>query len=277
MRIMRSAVLAAAGAVLLGLGVQPAMAQDRHDDHDWCSNDWDNDRARICDERVTMLEADGSMIRVDGGMNGGVSVVGWDRDEIQITARISAMADDEVRAQEILNGINIVTSGGTIRADGPNLRRGRGHENWSVSFRMMVPTRSNVDLEANNGGISVTDVEGDLRMMTKNGGVSLLRVAGDVHARTTNGGLHIELDGDRWTGAGLDAVTTNGGVDMEIPAGYNAELETRTVNGGLDIDFPITVQGRIGGRNSTLNTTLGDGGATVKAVTTNGGVRIRRS
>ncbi len=277
MRKMKSAVWAAAAMALVGLGVQPAVAQDRHDDHDWCSNDWDNDRARICDERVTMIEADGSMIRVDGGQNGGVSIVGWDRDEIQITARVQAMARDDDRAQEIFDEIRIVTSGGTIRAEGPSLRSRNGRENWAVSFRMMVPNRSNVDLEANNGGISVTDVEGDLRMMTRNGGVSLLRVAGDVHARTTNGGLHIELEGDRWNGAGLDAVTTNGGVDMEIPAGYNAELETRTVNGGLEIDFPITVQGRIGGRNSTLNTTLGDGGPTVKAVTTNGGVRIRQS
>ncbi len=277
MRIMRSAVLAAAGAALLVLSVQPAMAQDRHGDHDWCSNDWDHDRDRVCEERVTTVDADGSVIRVDAGQNGGVSIMGWDRNEIQITARVQAMARDEERAQEILGQIRIVTSGGTIRAEGPNLRRDRRRENWAVSFRLMVPTRSNVDLEANNGGITVSDVQGDLRMRTTNGGVSLLRVAGDVQARTTNGGLHIELDGDRWTGAGLDAVTTNGGVDMKIPANYNAELETRTVNGGLQIDFPITVQGRIGGRNSTLNTTLGDGGATIKAVTTNGGVRIRQS
>ncbi|MEN8145582.1 MAG: DUF4097 family beta strand repeat-containing protein [Gemmatimonadota bacterium] len=277
MRNIRLAVLAAVGTALVGLSAQPAAAQDRHGQRDWCDNDWDNDRARLCEERVTTIDADGSMVRVDGGMNGGISIEGWDRDEIQITARVQAMARDDDRAEEILNEIRVVTDGGTIRAEGPRSRfRGR-RENWAVSFQLMVPNRSDVDLEANNGGISVVDVEGDLRMETRNGGVSLLRVAGDVRARTTNGGLHIELDGDGWSGAGLDAVTTNGGVDMEIPADYNAELETRTVNGGLEIDFPITVQGRIGGRNSTLNTTLGDGGPTVKAVTTNGGVRIRRS
>jgi hypothetical protein len=99
-------------------------------------------------------------------------------------------------------------------------------------------------------------------------------VAGDVRGRTTNGGVHVELDGRRWDGAGLDVQTTNGGVTLEVPADYSARLETGTVNGGLDLEFPVTVQGRIGRR---LATTLGEGGPTVRAMTTNGGVRILRS
>jgi len=46
------------------------------------------------------------------------------------------------------------------------------------------------------------------------------------------------------------------------------------VNGGINVDFPVTVQGPI---NKQLAVNLGSGGATVKAVTTNGGVRIRRA
>ncbi|MGH7719113.1 MAG: hypothetical protein ACREON_09755, partial [Gemmatimonadaceae bacterium] len=72
----------------------------------------------------------------------------------------------------------------------------------------------------------------------------------------------------------LDLRTTNGGVDLSIPGNYSATLETGTVNGGMSIDFPITVQGRITRR---LTTQLGGGGPTIRAITTNGGVRIRRS
>jgi hypothetical protein len=61
---------------------------------------------------------------------------------------------------------------------------------------------------------------------------------------------------------------------MSIPENYSAHLETGTVNGGISVDFPVTVQGRI---NKELAVNLGSGGATVKATTTNGGVRIRRS
>ena len=69
------------------------------------------------------------------------------------------------------------------------------------------------------------------------------------------------------------AAESNGGVRVRIPEGYSARLETGTVNGGIDIDFPVTVRGRIGRQ---VTTDLGQGGATVRVMTTNGGVVIRR-
>ena len=107
-----------------------------------------------------------------------------------------------------------------------------------------------------------------------NGGISIAGVAGNVHGRTTNGGVTATLRGDAWDGAGLDLRTTNGGVRIRVPDDYSARLETRTVNGGIDIDFPVTVTGRIG---KEISTTLGKGGALVRAETTNGHVRVSRT
>jgi hypothetical protein len=45
----------------------------------------------------------------------------------------------------------------------------------------------------------------------------------------------------------------------------------------MDIGFPITVQGRIGmGSRRRITTTLGSGGPTIRAVTTNGPAVIRK-
>jgi len=88
-----------------------------------------------------------------------------------------------------------------------------------------------------------------------------------------NGGLSIALTGDRWKGAGLNASTTNGGVEMKIPEHYAAHLETGTVNGGIMVNFPVTVQGQI---KNHLSTDLNGGGATIHAETTNGGIEISR-
>ena len=45
------------------------------------------------------------------------------------------------------------------------------------------------------------------------------------------------------------------------------------MNGNLSIDFPVTVQGRI---TRELAVNLGSGGPTIRAMTTNGGVRVKR-
>jgi hypothetical protein len=60
---------------------------------------------------------------------------------------------------------------------------------------------------------------------------------------------------------------------MAIPENYSARVETETVNGPIKVEFPVTVQGQIGRR---LSFQLGSGGGLVRAVTTNGGVVIRR-
>ncbi len=162
-----------------------------------------------------------------------------------------------------------MTAGG-IRAEGPRTER---REWWSVSYRLLVPRRSDLGLETMNGGIRIAGVDGHIEFHAMNGGVKLTDLSGDVRGRTTNGGLEVELSGAAWTGAGLDVETTNGGVTLRIPEDYSARIETGTVNGGIEVDFPVTVEGRIGRR---LNFDIGDGGATLRASTTNGGVRIRR-
>jgi DUF4097 and DUF4098 domain-containing protein YvlB len=136
-----------------------------------------------------------------------------------------------------------------------------------------VPRETDLDLETLNGGISITNVRGDLAFDATNGGVNLEGLAGNVHGGTTNGAVAVTLTGTRWDGDALDVHTTNGGVRLRVPEGYSARLETRTVNGGMSVDFPVTVQGRLG---REVSMTLGDGGALVRAETTNGGVRITR-
>jgi DUF4097 and DUF4098 domain-containing protein YvlB len=188
-----------------------------------------------------------------------------------VRARVWANAPTIERAEEIANAVEVRMVRGRLSADGPETGR---REGWGVSWEVRAPRATDLDIETHNGGVAVADVSGRIRFRALNGGVHLTEVGGDVSGRTTNGGLHIELAGTRWSGEGLDVETTNGGITLRVPEDFSARLETGTVNGGIDIDFPVMVQGRVGRR---LTTTLGDGGPTVRAVTTNGGVKVQRS
>lgn len=223
-------------------------------------------KGRWCEIRELTLPPLASL-EVDAEPNGGISVEGTDRDDIQVRARVTAWAYDEAEARERAAAVEVRADGGSIRADGPA-------QGWSVSYRIEVPRRIELDLEANNGGISVHEVEGRMRLVTRNGGLSLAALAGDVRARTVNGGVDVRLRGDRWEGEGLDVETKNGGVRVEVPSGYSAELEAGTINGRVSSDLPGRSASRSRARD--LRTTLGNGGARVRARTTNGGVRITR-
>ncbi|HZF37370.1 MAG TPA: hypothetical protein VE715_00975 [Blastocatellia bacterium] len=235
-----------------------------------CNDNWGGDRASHCVIKEQMVAATGGMIIVDGKMNGGVTVRGWDRNEIFVRAKIQTWADTDAEAQALSSQIRIDTGGANIHAEGPETRDQRG---WAVSFEVSIPRNSNLSLKAHNGGIGVSEVRGQIEFSTMNGGVSLRRLAGKVKGQTMNGGLSIDLAGNGWDGEGMDVSTTNGGVTLSIPENYSARLETGTVNGGLKTDFPIILQGEV---KRELSLDLGAGGQTIRAMTTNGGVSIKR-
>jgi DUF4097 and DUF4098 domain-containing protein YvlB len=271
--VLVAALLATTG--LVGLA-QKTDKQDKIKTKDGslaCRNNdhWYGDRlVGNCEIREQALAPSGAPIAIDGKRNGGVAVKGWDQNQVLVRARVQTGAPTAQEAEALAREIRIETSGAKIFASGPDSRR---DYHWDVSYEVMVPRRSDVSIETHNGGIVIADVYGRIDFSATNGGVVLKKVGGTVKGSTTNGGLVVELAGDRWVGETLDVSTTNGGVVMSIPENYSANLQTGTTNGSISVDFPVTVQGDL---RKQLAISLGSGGPTVKAMTTNGGVRIRR-
>jgi Toastrack DUF4097 len=235
-----------------------------------CDQRWGNDEGeRVCEVRAVPITNQSHLV-VDGGPNGGIRVRGWDQNETRLWVRVEANAPSESRARELAQQVDIQTDG-TIRADGPSSHH---REWWSASYELLVPRGTDLDLETVNGGVRISDVHSRVRFAVTNGGVHLSNLGGDVSGRTMNGGVVLELSGDAWDGTGADVTTTNGGVQVVVPERYNAHLITGTTNGSLSFDFPVMVQGRI---NRRLETDLGSGGPSIRAVTTNGSVRVRRA
>lgn len=267
-------------ATVLAIGVLPAGVLHAQDsDDEWMMNcrengrDW-GARARHCEIRDTGMKATGRPLSIDPGMNGGVEIVGWSKsDSIGITARIQVNARSQDDADAIARDIKIEAAEGTIRATGGSGPFGR-HQNWSVSFIVMVPRHTDLTLSTQNGPLSVEDVSGRMDLQTQNGPLSLSGVGGNVRASAQNGPLTVDLQGSRWEGEGLDAQTQNGPADLRIPDNYNAKIEFGTINGPMDLDFPLTVtiSGRIRNR---ITTTLGSGGPLIRVVTTNGPMSVR--
>jgi DUF4097 and DUF4098 domain-containing protein YvlB len=268
--------------VLLGLSAlalsRPPHLSAQTDDARWlkeCQADHSgsDDREQFCEVRHAGFKPSGGMLTVDPDENGGAEIVGWDRDSVAVTMRIQAGAGTDEDAQALAKGITLKAAGSTVQVDGPSSGR---HQHWSVELVVMVPKQSGLAVRTMNGPLSVEGVSGRMDLRAQNGPVSLARLAGDVQARAQNGPLTVTLSGTTWDGKGLDAETVNGPVTLALPEGYNAELETGTVNGPMNLEMPLTVTLN-GSVRDRINTTLGKGGSTVRVVTTNGPITIRKA
>lgn len=273
-RLLRIAAIAAAAIVIAALlppGSSGANAVEVSQDACRESSRSSRDRFQYCEVRGFEFPLPASGLRVEGGVNGSVQVLGSDRSTVLIEAQVQTSAKTAAEAQQIAENVvlQFPVSGGVLSSSGPEQRNGRG---WAVSYRIFVPRKADVEVKAHNGGITLRDVDGRLRFEAVNGGVDLHAVAGDVEGRSTNGGLTIDLDGNSWSGKGLDARTTNGGVEVKAPAHYNAEFTASTVNGNIRFDLPSSpTKASLKG---SLTTTLGSGGPPIRVATTNGSVRI---
>lgn len=255
------AVLAAASAPIFAQNPEPKLTCDDH-----------NNRSRLvshCEIKEQTPPSARGPISIDPGTNGGITVKGWDRADMLLRARIDTAAPSDAEARAMVSQVRIASGAGQIKAEGPESDR---DHNWSVSYEIFAPRNSDVSAKAHNGGIHMADLRGNIQFEAVNGGVTLERLSGDVQGHTANGGLTVKLAGDHWDGRGMNVETTNGAVKLSVPANYSARVETSTVNGGMNVDFPVTVQGRVSDHEMAFN--LGSGGATIRAVTTNGGIKI---
>jgi DUF4097 and DUF4098 domain-containing protein YvlB len=257
--------------IVLALSGLPVLAQTPVTHLDCDQRNHNDHLVSHCEMKEQTLAATKGTIQIDPGMNGGVTVSGWDRADVWVRARIDTAADTDSEARSMVPNIRFASGAGQIHAEGPAMDN---HHNWAVSYEIFAPRQSDLQMKTFNGGIHLADLRGNINFEALNGGVTLERLAGEIQGHTTNGGLHITLAGDRWDGSGLNVETTNGGVRLDVPSSYSAHIETSTVNGGVDVDFPITLHGHID-RNLTFD--IGNGGPTIRATTTNGGIKIRKS
>lgn len=267
---------------ILAAGALAQTAAAQRSGQEWVencrSNRWNNgNRATHCELRETRIPARGSL-RVDGAQNGGVSVRMHEGRDVVVQARVQSWGRSDEAAREMAGRVRVNTDG-TIRATGPEQSGGR-NGGWAVNYEILVPARTNLNVETHNGPISVERVSGDMDLRAVNGPVTLRELAGDVRARAQNGPINVTLAGRRWNGEGLDAETVNGPVSVTLPRGYAARLESSTVHGPINAPGnlrPARREGRRWGPGGSINTDLNGGGPTLRLVTTNGPVNIREN
>jgi DUF4097 and DUF4098 domain-containing protein YvlB len=223
---------------------------------------------QACELRSTTFPLVSGHLNVKS-QNGSIEVIGEDRQDISLEARVGAHAGSTAEATSILHEITIDT-GGTVEAHGPQTS---GNRNWSVSYKLHVPHRLAANFHTSNGSLALAALNGYLRGETTNGSVRFDNLAGDVHLTTTNGSIQAKLDGPSWQGTGLVTSTTNGAVSVSVPSHYSAHLVASTTNGSTSLNLPVADQSGVHRRS--IDTNLGSGGATVSFETTNGGISIQ--
>jgi len=226
------------------------------------------------------LAADGRF-NIDN-VNGRIEITGWDLDEVAIKGNIHASSPEDAEAVKIDvdHDPNAVAVHTRLPADSAEhlwswLWSGRRREQ-RVDYKVQVPRRAQLGGVSNvNGPIEVEGVSGSITASDVNGLMRISDAASNLNLSSINGPITADLV-TLGPGQTVEFSQVNGRIEATIPADASASFSVNSLNGSLTSEFPSLEVKKPFPVGSELKGALGEGGASVKASSINGGVTIRK-
>lgn len=266
--------------------------------------EFDGRAAVIQSEDRTFTKAEASVLRATGEANGGVQVVGWDKDVYSVSLCKAAAPYSD--AEKILSQIKLTANNGEIGVSGPS-----HGDDWTAFLLIHAPKAATLDLHVNNGPLSIYSVDGkitaravngpisardckgeiklsaqngpinargtsgNVELRTENGPISTHSTSGNVDIRTQNGPIDVALDGQTWSGSGLQAHAQNGPLTIRVPSGYQSGVVVESDgHGPFSCHAAACSEGRKTWEDDKKRVEFGSGPTLVRVSTVNGPISV---
>lgn len=262
-------LLAAVGGATLALRAGPEVALSAAPAAQDESFQW---RGRLDQGKTIEIRGVNGPIRVERATGAEVEVEAIKR------ARRSDPAEVAIEVLPHADGVTICAVYPSTGRRENECQPGGGHNSTrdndvEVRWTVRVPAGVRFDGHTVNGDVVALDLASDVEASSVNGDVEV-STSGTAEASTVNGSVRARMGRADWTGT-AKFTTVNGGITVDLPANFSAEVEAATVNGSIETDFPLTVQGRF--TNRRMRGTVGNGGRTLELETVNGSIQLRRA
>jgi DUF4097 and DUF4098 domain-containing protein YvlB len=131
------------------------------------------------------------------------------------------------------------------------------HNRNEAKYTIRVPAQFNAKLDTSGGGITVSDLTGEVKADTSGGGLKFTRVHGPLNGDTSGGGIHVtDCEGEikiDTSGGGIEVTGGGGSLKGDTSGGpvkvkdFRGDAKVETSGGGISIE---NVTGEIKGETS---------------------------
>jgi DUF4097 and DUF4098 domain-containing protein YvlB len=148
------------------------------------------------------------------------------------------------------------------------LRTGDGH----ISVNHL---KGDMDFYSGDGRLDIDDVEGNVRARTGDGSIRLAGRLDSVNLTSGDGRVSLTVRPGSHVAHSWDVRTSDGSVNLEIPADLAADVELHTGDGRIALNLPLTVEGKFS--NQDVHGKLNGGGNRLVAHTGDGSITVDKS
>src|SRR5690349_17723589 len=236
----------------------------------------------------------GGTVTLIGAPRGAVTVEGWNRNEVELTADIEWKAESEADLDQLakvnnfvfdedLNHVSILTVGTHDRAfmkrTAKNFPKKLLNLPWKIDYRVRVPANTDLEITAGYGPVTLSGVEGSLRLSATESDTAMTLTGGVVTATITAGKVLLAIPARSWRGGGADIRVATGTLNVELAAGFSGDIDAEILRTGKIVNTyeGLAPREKPGITERTVRARAGAGGASFKFTVGDGTVNIKRS
>jgi DUF4097 and DUF4098 domain-containing protein YvlB len=203
--------------------------------------------------RATPVELDSS--------GGGIDLSGLDA-----TVKASSSGGG-VKVAEVQGDVTLSSSGGSV-----DVRQVKGAVRLDSSGGGVhaASIDGGVYADSSGGSVSLETVSGDIQASSSGGGVRIEGAGGRVKAGSSGGSVHVSFAAGNSKGGDIDS--SGGGVGAALDAAVGVDVDAVSSGGPVDCNLPVTIQGRVS--RDSLHGKLNGGGALLRLRSSGGGITI---
>lgn len=189
----------------------------------------------------------GGTITIQGAPKGSITVEGWSKNEVEISAEIivEAATDADLERMSKVTGFQLDESTGrigiislgthdkkyvkTVDKKFPKQLMGNAYR---IDYVLKVPRYSDLQIDGGVGNLNVSGVEGVLKINYLETNAKLDLVGGGVLAVFGKGDVDISIPSRSWRGRSADVQLASGTMSLNLPSGLNAEFDATILKTG---------------------------------------------
>lgn len=236
----------------------------------------------------------GGTVTLIAAPRGSVTVEGWQRNEVEVTANIELKGPTEADLDQLakvnnfvfdedLNHISILTTGTHDRAfmkqSAKKFPKQLLNLPWKIDYRVRVPSNTDLEVNAGHGEVKLSGVEGALRISATESDTALTLTGGTVTTTVTAGSITLAIPTRSWRGGGADVRIASGTINVDLQPGFSADIDAEVLRTGKIINTydGLTSREKPGLTERTVRARAGAGGPFFKFTVGDGTVNIRRA
>jgi len=229
----------------------------------------------------------GGAVTIVGAPAGSITIEGWQRSEVDISAEVELRAPsapdlDLLAAVETFvvdedaNHIRIIAIGTHdkkfMKRVAKNFPKYLIGLPWKVDYRIKVPAMCDLAIDAGNGPIRLSGVEGSIRINALESAADLSLTGSDVSVIIQKGTVNFTIPARAWHGLRAELKLASGNLNVGLMPGFNGDINAEVLRTGeVKNTFPgleprernsigpRSVRARAGNGGAMLTFTVGDG------------------